>query len=127
MTASHPSCSLTLTSPTVITGEEIKNMGARDIVDVLRTVPGFDLVHELGVTSHQAAVRGMSTPLNLSVKIMMNGHSMASVFNSPHTHFDAMPVANIKQIEIIRGPGSHFRPHGCCQLNEKSDNKGGIR
>ncbi len=91
----------------VITTEEIRNMGARGIVDVLRTVPGFDLTHALITPGNQISIRGMrSSSWNDKIKIMINGHSMQVFFGEPYVHFDLLPIGSISKIEIIRGPGS---------------------
>jgi len=81
----------------VITGEEIRNMGARDITDVLRTVPGFDVIKTGNSPRQPIYIRGLNPSSNEKVKIMINGHSM---------NFDKLPLGNIRKIEIIRGPGS---------------------
>jgi len=94
----------------VITGEDIRNMGARSIVDVLRTVPGFDLTHLEYYAGHRTTVRGLSSTKTISndrIKTMINGHSI-QIFqgDDPNIHFSTMPVGMIDRIEIIRGPGS---------------------
>lgn len=91
----------------VITGEEIQNMGARDILDVLRTIPGFDLIHPSTNSVELVSVRGMhSAQQNNKIKLMIDGHSLSVLWGSYQFQFSAVPIANIKQIEIIRGPGS---------------------
>jgi iron complex outermembrane receptor protein len=91
----------------VISGEEIKNMGARDLIDVLRTIPGFDMTLSPNDTTYKINIRGMiSSHKNNKIKIMIDGHSLSALWGDPHQLFNGMPVANIKQIEIIRGPGS---------------------
>jgi len=90
----------------VITAEEIRNMGARNIIDVLRTVPGFDMTLPNNAV-YQMNIRGMrSAAQNDNIKFMIDGHSMAALYGGSQTNFNSTPVANIKQIEIIRGPGS---------------------
>ncbi len=91
----------------VITANEIKNMGARNIIDVLRTVPGFDLTHYMLIPLHELNVRGQhSSQDNNKINFMLNGHSMQAAWSSALAHFDTIPLANINKIEIIRGPGS---------------------
>lgn len=93
----------------VITAEEIGNMGARDIVDVLRTIPGFDLTMPGNITlSHKSNIRGMSSSgVNDKTQIMLNGHTLRFFYgDDTHVVFSRIPINNVKHIEIIRGPGS---------------------
>ncbi|HHT9114073.1 MAG: TonB-dependent receptor [Planctomycetes bacterium] len=90
---------------TVITAEEIKNLGYRTFVEILRTVPGFEILKSGDLGEVFPAVRGLVG--SEKVRVMLNGH----LVNSPRTGsafhlFDDFPVENIKRIEIIRGPGS---------------------
>ncbi|MDM8525968.1 TonB-dependent receptor [Desulfococcaceae bacterium HSG8] len=87
----------------VITGDEIRNMGARNIGDVIRNVPGFDLICGTDTYSRMH-IRGMNSQgLNKNIKMMIDGHTLQSLGAD---EFERMPVAGISKIEIIRGPGS---------------------
>lgn len=88
----------------VITGEEIKNMGARNLADVLRTIPGFDVRHTLIVPNHFPAIRGQGN--HNTIKTMLNGNSIRESDGRVGFQFNTFPVDTIKRIEIIRGPGS---------------------
>ena len=88
----------------VITGVDIRNMGARNIIDVLRTVPGFDLVKADSSPLHMIYIRGLNSATKVS--IMINGHSMQAFWGGPYFHLDSLPINSIRKIEIIRGPGS---------------------
>ncbi|MCP4352382.1 MAG: TonB-dependent receptor [Desulfobacterales bacterium] len=90
----------------VITGDEIRNMGARNIIDVLRTVPGFDLSHQGIYPMHMTYIRGITSISSEKLKVMIDGHSIQPFWGEPELHFDRLPVTSIKKIEIIRGPGS---------------------
>lgn len=90
----------------VITAEEIRNSGAKNIADVLRTVPGFDPVYMGIYPQHRLCVRGMGSVTNEKVKIMINGHSMQAFWGEPMQHFEKLPISGIRKIEVIRGPGS---------------------
>ncbi len=93
----------------VVTAAEIRNMGAENIIDILRTIPGFDLTHIVQRAYHQGGVRGINpkTYANLVV-ILVNGHRFGAgcYTGGPGFFFDVIPINNIKKIEIIRGPGS---------------------
>lgn len=89
---------------TVVTEEEIANSGARDLIDILRLVPGYDFGTWV---SNQVAVgiRGSWASdgkiLMLVDGIEMNERRYASFEFGQH-----FPVDHIKRIEIVRGPGS---------------------
>ncbi|MEW6599341.1 MAG: TonB-dependent receptor [Nitrospirota bacterium] len=91
---------------TVITDKEIRDMGARNLVDVLKMVPGLGVsISEQGF--HMLEARGIKTLLSEKVLMMIDGHSLNRNFvGSAFRHFDDLPVDNIKRIEIVRGPGS---------------------
>jgi outer membrane receptor protein involved in Fe transport len=88
---------------TVITAEDIKLSGARDLVDLLRLVPDFEFVVDvqgnLGL-----GVRGNSA-IEGKVLLLWDGH----IYNEQAYYtiqFDRFPVDQIERIEIIKGPGS---------------------
>ena len=90
---------------TVITAEEIKNLGYRTFVEVLRTIPGFEILKDGSLGVMVPAVRGVAS--SNKVRLMLNGHFVNSPFTgSAFGRFDDFPVESIKKIEIIRGPGS---------------------
>jgi outer membrane cobalamin receptor len=89
---------------TLITSEEIASSGARDLIDVLRLVPGF----EFGVDVQGVVGIGMRGNWGHEGKILilwdgleMNERSFAT---TPLGH--RFPLEQIDRIEIIRGPGS---------------------
>src|SRR3989339_980097 len=90
---------------TVITAEEIKNLGYRTFVEILRTIPGFEILKSGDTGVVVPAVRGITS--SNKVRLILNGHFVNSPFTgSAFGRFDDFPVENIKKIEIIRGPGS---------------------
>jgi iron complex outermembrane receptor protein len=101
--------SLVLKSPSimsVISARQIKQMGFRTLVDVLKIVPGFYIsMDETG--EREIAVRGVLDDASQKVKVLIDGHSINDVWRGGAMwNFDDLPVENIKRIEIIRGPGS---------------------
>ena len=89
---------------TIITEEEIKLSGARDFVDVMRLVPGIDFGSDVG-DQVGMYVRGNwaneGKILIMQDGLPLNENSYGTVYLT-----DFILVANIKKIEIIRGPGS---------------------
>ena len=89
---------------TLVTEEEIRNSGAQDLMDILRTVPGFDFgVDVEGVVD--VAVRG-NWAHEGKVLLMIDGMEMNEELYSTLQLGNHYPVDQIKKIEIIRGPGS---------------------
>ena len=90
---------------TVITAEEIKNLGYRTFVEILRTIPGFEILKKGDYGRVVTAIRGLEAGNRL--RLMLNGHLVNDPrTGSPFWLFDDFPVENIKKIEVIRGPGS---------------------
>lgn len=86
----------------VITGDEIKNMGARDVRDALNTLPGI----LIGSHGQRIEIRGISTVYSEKVLLLIDGFRINNSLNGTGMRFLDLMVDNIKQIEIIRGPGS---------------------
>jgi outer membrane cobalamin receptor len=89
---------------TIITGEEIRNSGARDLIDVLRLVPGFDFGQDVeGVIG--MGIRGIWAQ-EAKVLLQIDGIDMMETSYGSLQFSGHYPVSNIERIEIIRGPGS---------------------
>lgn len=91
----------------VITAEEIRDLGAKDLDEVLVKVPGLHVSKSEYMSSSQYLIRGMTSTYNPQVLMLMNGVPMTSLFLGNRTDFGtSLPVENISRIEVIRGPGS---------------------
>jgi len=93
---------------TVITAKQLRDMGARNLLDALKTVPGFGVSYASGFSVEQSLeVRGVKTDESEKVLLMIDGHRVNTAIGGSWTFsFDEFPVSQIKRIEIIRGPGS---------------------
>ncbi len=92
---------------TIITADEIRRMGARNLSDVLRMVPGIGVsLDELGRS--MVEVRGIRTTLSEKILVMMDGHRLNESYTGSafSNLYSDLTVENIQQVEIIRGPGS---------------------
>jgi len=89
---------------TIFTGEELRNMGARDLTDVLQLVPGFVLGANMYNTLAMG-VRGIEADGG-RVSVLIDGVSVTE------RRFGGTPLGgrfyldHIDRIEIVRGPGS---------------------
>lgn len=92
---------------TIITADEIRNMGARNMLDILKMVPGFGVSRgEFGL--HFVEMRGIRSSLSEKILVMLDGHPLNKNYTDSAIYAiaDMLPVENIKQVEVIRGPGS---------------------
>jgi iron complex outermembrane receptor protein len=94
---------------TLVTADEIRNYGFLTLEDLLRTIPGFDiLVDNLGhprIVSRGIApgVRGSSQ----GVLIMINGHPLNEDVTGGATAINfAIPIASAHHVEVLRGAAS---------------------
>ncbi len=88
----------------IVTAEDIRKMGARDITDILRTVPGFDIGQDVQF------VTGVSFRGNWAnegkVLFLLDGQQINELLYQTVPLLNNFPVDAIEKIEIIRGPGS---------------------
>ena len=89
---------------TLVTEEEIKNSGARELIDVLRLVPGIDFgVDVEGVVG--IGIRG-NWAHEGKLLLLIDGQEMNEILFATTQFGNHYPIDQIKRIEIIRGPGS---------------------
>ena len=92
-------------SVTVITGEQIRQRRQSTVLEVLRSVPGVDVV-QAGGPGRQASVfmRGGNSG---HTKVLLDGIPLNDP-SSPNRAFDfsSLTVDNIERIEVVRGPQS---------------------
>ncbi|MBM4054257.1 MAG: TonB-dependent receptor [Planctomycetes bacterium] len=90
---------------TVLNEQEINYSGYRTFSELLRTIPGYEILKSEDFGSVVPAVRGLEGANR--VRVMINGHLVNNPLDgSAFGNFDDFPLENIKKIEIIRGPGS---------------------
>ncbi|MDO9267543.1 MAG: TonB-dependent receptor [Methylobacter sp.] len=97
----------TIATTTVITQDDIAHIGARNLLDVLRLVPGIGITQtQLGI--REIEVRGVKTLASEKVQIMLNGHPLDHNLQNAGSSwvYDDLPVDTIKRVEVVRGPGS---------------------
>lgn len=89
---------------TSVTAEDIRNSGARDLMDVLLLVPGFFFgVDVQGVTG--PGFRGLWGQEG-KVLLIIDGKEMNELLYSTIQLGHEFPVELIERIEVVRGPGS---------------------
>jgi len=91
----------------VITDTMIENMGALTLTDVLKTVPGINIIQS-NIYNNKISVRGIQSHTSEKVLILLDGHSLNSdLLNGGGTSaYKTLPLEIIKRVEIIKGPAS---------------------
>lgn len=89
---------------TYLTAEDIRISGARDLMEVLENIPGFQFGTDVeGVVG--VALRGNWVHEG-KILLLIDGHEMNENLYSTLQFGNHYAVENIERIEIIRGPGS---------------------
>lgn len=90
----------------VVTGEDIRRSGMQTIPDVLRMVPGLEIA-SVAANRWAVASRGSNGIYANKLLVLMDGRSVYTPLYSG-VYWDAHDALldDIKQIEVIRGPGA---------------------
>jgi iron complex outermembrane receptor protein len=90
----------------IITAEEIRRSGAKDIPGVLRHVAGVDTL-EWANDDIDVSVRGYDQPFSSRLLVLVDGRQVY-LDDFDYTPWSSVPVelAAIRQIEVVKGPHS---------------------
>lgn len=90
----------------VITEDDLRQMGVRHVADALRTVPGLQ-VAKISSNKWMVASRGFGEQFSNKLLVLLDGRPIYTTLFSGVLWFQQdVPIADIKQIEVIRGPGA---------------------
>jgi iron complex outermembrane recepter protein len=89
----------------VVTNEMIRRSGARNIPEVLRTVPGVD-VARINASTWAISIRGFNSRFANKLLVQIDGVAIYSPLHSG-VFWEREPVMldDVERIEVIRGPG----------------------
>ena len=91
---------------TVLTAEDIRRSGARNLGEVLRQVPGLEVM-SLTPADYAVGARGMIGPKESGILTLVNGRSVyVDFWGLVLWTFLEIPLEEIERIEVVRGPGS---------------------
>ncbi|MGA3045694.1 MAG: TonB-dependent receptor [Terracidiphilus sp.] len=89
----------------VVTREEIRSAGARNVPDALRLVPGMD-VNRINASVFDVGIRGFDERFSNKMLVMIDGRSLYSpIFGGIYWDSISLSMDDIDRIEVIRGPG----------------------
>jgi vitamin B12 transporter len=89
---------------TVITRDEIERREARQVTELLRSVPGFSVSHT-GVAGSQAQVRVRGAEAN-HILVLIDGVRANDPATGDEFRWEYLSTGNIERIEVVRGPQS---------------------
>jgi outer membrane receptor for ferrienterochelin and colicins len=93
----------------VISQQDIQNFGANNLLEILDRATSIAMSGTFFFPQNSASMRGgLSTSADHHVLLLLNGRPMRDSFTGGENFpfYTAFPIQLIKQIEIIRGPGS---------------------
>lgn len=92
-------------STSVVTAEEIRERGVTEASEVLRTVPGVDVVQSGGLGGNTAVfIRGANSEHTL---VLLDGVALNNaISNARFFNFSSFTLEDVERIEIVRGPQS---------------------
>ncbi|WP_196140351.1 TonB-dependent receptor [Aliikangiella sp. G2MR2-5] len=91
---------------TVISQRQIRKLGAKNITDVLKTIPGLFTFNNYFNLTDQFSIRGnLAEDYNTKILFLINGHPSYHTLNT--TFFsDMIPLDAVERLEVVRGPVS---------------------
>lgn len=91
----------------VITAQQIQNMGARNLAEVLTRVPGLHMSRSAFLYGPKFVFRGITSAVAPQTLILVDGISLKSAFDGDSNNiWGEYPIQSIARIEVLRGPGS---------------------
>lgn len=91
---------------TILTADDIRRSGSRNIPEALRDIPGIDVLRT-GNNTYDVGVRGLNQPNSNRLLVLVNGRQV--FFDDfSRTNWNAIPVNidEIRQIEVVKGPNA---------------------
>jgi len=90
----------------VITRHDIENSSAKNLNELLEMIPGLHVSEDFFSGNAVYSMRGFFRDPDAGMVFMINGTTLNTLKNGSRFSAFQMPLNNIEQIEIIRGPGS---------------------
>ena len=116
----------------VITQEDIRRSGAKNIPDLLRIVPGVD-VAQINANTWAVSARGFNHQFTDKLLVLVDGRAVYSpLLGGVNWDTQDVPLEDIDRIEVIRGPGATLwganAVNGVINITTKktADTKGGM-
>jgi len=107
VTATHKMKVLdTPASISIITAKELEEMGAKNIVEALKKIPG---VVDKSASQDALAIRGTESSMAGGPVILIDGIPQ-KIGDNRYDHFGFIPVSQVERIEVLRSAGIAYGP-----------------
>ena len=94
-------------SVVVLSKQDIKNKGYRNMVQLIKGIPGYYIVEHGHFFDQPIGVRGFLGQEGTGVKILINGLDTVFSFNNQYSLDNlSIPVEAVERVEVVRGPMS---------------------
>lgn len=90
---------------TVLTQEQIQELGVTNLYEALSYIPGITVIETYFGISSVIFRNNFQDHYNHKSLLLINGHPFFETINFGY-HLEIIPIDSVKQIEVIRGPGS---------------------
>ena len=90
----------------VVTQQDIRDRAYTDFAEIVRDLPGFDVVELNGVVYITAYQRGYRTPFTQRTLLMMDGKPMNHLWTHHAMMSRQISLNNIERVEVLYGPAS---------------------
>ncbi|MDX8388941.1 MAG: TonB-dependent receptor [Mariprofundaceae bacterium] len=88
----------------IITARQIRMLGARNLMDVLITIPGFTEIQD--TNEKVVAGRGVFATTTHKFLLLRDGHRLNEPMFEEMVPANSISLSSIKRIEVLRGPGA---------------------
>ena len=112
-------------SLSIITGEELQEMGAKNIVEALVKIPG---VVDSSTKSRTVVIRGNKSAMAGGPVLLIDGVPQ-KMGDYRYSEFDFIPVSEIDRIEVLRSAGISYGPgaaRGVINIITKKSKREGV-
>ena len=90
----------------VVTQDMIRRSGARNVMEVLRRVPGLH-VARINANSWAISIRGFNGAYTDKLLVQIDGRAIYTpLFSGTFWEMQLVPLKDVERIEVVRGPGS---------------------
>ncbi len=94
-------------SVVVLSKQDIRNKGYRNMVQLIKGIPGYYIVEHGHFFDQPIGVRGFLGQEGTGVKILINGLDTVFSFNNQYSLDNlSIPVEAVERVEVVRGPMS---------------------